>query len=66
MTVVFKVRQQLGVWVPSALSYFQEQLGQLAAQPPEDMEAEEAEWPRLLLSDGGRESLALLACYQAP
>lgn len=56
----------LCIWVPSALSYSQESLGELAAQPLEDMEAEEAEWPPLLLPDGGRESLALLACHQAP
>lgn len=49
--------------MPSALSYLQESLGELAAQPLEDMEAEEAEWPPLLLPDGGRESLSLLACY---
>lgn len=46
MTVgVFKVRQQLGVWVHGALSYLQESLGELPAQPLEDMEAKDAEWP---------------------
>lgn len=66
MTVVFKVRQQLGVWVHGALSDLQELLGELPAQPLEDMEAENAEWPPLLLREGGRENLAVLACYQAP
>lgn len=55
----------LCIWVPSVLSYL-ESLRELAAQPLEDTEIEEAEWPLLLLLDGGTESLALLACYQAP